>query len=424
MKAWFRYLTALCALVFAFPAQAAKVELRALSDGAYQLIRDGQPFFIKGAGGQRNLSLLQRCGANTVRTWGSDQTETVLPEAQRLGLAVCAGLWVEHGRHGVDYGDPAVAAAEIAKHTRAVDRFKDHPSLLLWGVGNEVEAQNANPKVWEVVEAIAAHIKKVDPNHPVMTVTAHATPAVVAEILRRCPSVDILGCNSYSGLEVLARDVRAAGWKGPYLVTEWGNDGNWEVKKTSWGAELEPTSSQKAAQFAKRYPLIVADGQRCLGSLAFFWDQKQETTPTWFNLFTESGRRTEAIEVLAKAWGGRVPEPKAPKVGPIVLNGKEALPGLSIRPFKLIRAEIEILEGQANKVVWQLYPESAFKGFGGDAERRPEQVPAKGPMEIIRQKRALSFSAPATPGAYRLFAYVNGPSDTAATANVPFLVKE
>ena len=34
----------------------------------------------------------------------------------------------------------------------------------------------------------------------------------------------------------------------------------------------------------------IAADPRCLGSLAFLWGQKQETTETWFNLFTEQGR--------------------------------------------------------------------------------------------------------------------------------------
>ncbi|MEI6107021.1 MAG: glycoside hydrolase family 2 TIM barrel-domain containing protein [Opitutae bacterium] len=403
-------------------AQPVRVELRETTAG-FELRRGGEPFFVRGAGGVQHLDRLAASGANSVRTWGTDQTSVVLDQAQQVGLAVCAGLWVEHERNGFNYDDPVAVQAQIARHKQAVDQFKKHPALLLWAVGNEVEARAANPKVWDTIEAVAAYIKQTDPLHPVMVVTAHVSAAAVAQIRQRCPSVDLLGCNSYAGLKVLAQDVRKSGWPGAYLVTEWGSDGNWEVDKTPWGAEIEATSTEKAFQYALRYPLILQDHTRCLGSYAFYWGQKQETTPTWFNLYTENGAETEGIEVLQFLWTARSPAVLAPRITPIRLNGRGATAGVVVVPGTMLHAEFALARGEPGEVriKWALQPESGDKRFGGDRELRPADLTLPAIPAAV-DPRQLNFPAPAQPGAYRLYVTVYGPGPKAATANFPFQV--
>ena len=403
-------------------AQPVKVELGETSAG-FELKRGGEPFFVRGAGGVQHLDRLAASGANAVRTWGTDQTVEVIPQAEKLGLAVCAGIWIEPERHGFNYDDPVAVQAQIARHKLAVDQFKNSSALLLWAVGNEVEAQSNNPKVWDTIEAVAAYIKLTDPNHPVMVVTAHVNAATVAHIHQRCPSVDLLGCNSYQGLRVLAADVRRCGWTGAYLVTEWGSDGNWEVAKTAWGAELEPTSTEKAFQFALRYPLILQDRTRCLGSFAFYWGQKQETTPTWFNLFLPDGAETEAIEVLQFLWTAKSPAVLAPRITPLRLNGAGAASGLVVAPGAAVTAEFALARSEAAevRVKWTLQPESPHKGFGGDAELHPPEL-ALPDNTPYTDRTHFNFRAPPQPGAYRLFVTVYGPGNKAATANFPFKI--
>jgi len=408
-------------------ARPAHVELRETAPDRYELRRDGAPYFVRGAGGVSRLDRLAACGANSLRTWGTEQTVQVLDEAGRLGLTVCAGLWVDHERHGFNYDDPAAVRAQIEKHCRDVDRFKDHPALLLWSVGNEVEIAGGNPKVWDVIEAVAAHIKKVDPHHPVMTVTAHISATAVAAIKERCPSIDLIGCNCYAGIAVIAQDVRAAGWERPYLIAEWGNDGNWEVPKLPWGAELEPTSTEKAAQRAARYAYILADPGRCLGGYAFYWGQKQEITPTWFNLFTEDGGETESVATLAALWRGQPAAPAgfAPQIAPPRLDGRLATEAVTVRAGAALTCVVPLLRADPAglRVSWELLPESAHKGSGGDAELRPAALPAADAQDFLDTREArLAFAAPAQPGAYRLFVQVRGAGGSAATANFPFFV--
>jgi hypothetical protein len=399
-------------------ADAVPVEIRE-RDGLSYLYRNGEVFFIKGAGGNHDMELLARSGANSLRTWGRPEAD-LLDRAQELGLTVCLGLWIEHERHGFDYDDPDAVAAQIRRHKETIDLFKDHPAVLLWGIGNEVELEYTNPRVWEVVEAVAAYAREVDPDHPTMTVTAHVDAEVVSEIRKKAPSIDILGVNSYGGVGVVARAVREADWEKPYIITEWGVDGSWEVERTSWGAEIEPTSTEKAMQFAVRYA-AVSGSPRCLGSYAFHWGAKQETTPTWFNIFDEKGAATESLEVLQYLWTGDYPEARAPRIAGMRINGERALPGLVLEPGAPAVADFIITQGwdEELKVHWELMPESTDKRIGGDREDRPETVM----FDTFGKSRThLEFEVPQQPGPYRLYLYVYGDGNTVATANFPFYV--
>jgi hypothetical protein len=391
------------------------------SHGQHILLRDGEPYFIKGVGGSADLKLLAKIGGNSLRTWGNTE-ESLLDRAHSLGISVCVGFWIDHERHGFDYSDDQVVAEQIERHCRVIDRLKDHPAVLMWGIGNEVELEYRNPRVWDVIEAVAAYAKKVDPNHPTMTVIAQAPKEVIKEIIKRCPSIDILGCNSYGGIGILAEEIQESGWTGPYIVAEWGNDGNWETRKTSWGAEIEPTSSEKAIQRAARYSLITGDRERCLGAYAFHWGWKQETTPTWFNLFTEDGRQTESIGMLQYFWSGSFPTHLAPRVANLSLNGKTPLQSVKVKGGEGIVADFQLTLGdpESVEVHWELTPESTNKGLGGDREDRPKPIELEGDRLSITH---LEFTAPEQSGAYRLFLYVDGKGGTVAEANFPFFVE-
>jgi hypothetical protein len=390
-------------------------------DGYHLLYRDGEPYFIKGAGGDHDLKLLARTGGNSIRTWGGTDIE-LLDRAHELGLSVCVGLWIEHERHGFDYSDNALVAEQIRRHCATIDRLKDHPAVLLWGIGNEVEIDYTNKRVWDVIEAVAAYAKKVDPHHPTMTVIAHAPKYVIKDILEKCPSIDILGTNSYGGVGVVADALREAGWEKGYIVTEWGADGGWEVDHTKWGAEIEPSSTEKAHQRAYRYGVMTSDRAHCLGSYAFHWGYKQETTPTWFNLFLEDGTATESLEILQYLWTGRFPKHVAPRISELLLDGRLPQASVTVKPGEPVKASYELTRGDPEEVriVWELMPESTDKRKGGDEEERPEAVEIN---KIHQSTSRLEFKAPDEPGPYRLFLYVYGGNGTVATANFPFLVK-
>ena len=150
---------------------AVKVEVRRNGD-AYQLLRDGKPYFVKGGGGTGYFSRLAAYGGNSIRTWGTQNAAQILDSAQKNGLTVLMGLGVTPERHGFNYDDPAAVKKQFERIKADVLKFKDHPALLAWGIGNELNLSYKNPKVWDAVNDIATMIHKEDPNHPASTVLA------------------------------------------------------------------------------------------------------------------------------------------------------------------------------------------------------------------------------------------------------------
>jgi hypothetical protein len=403
-------------------AQVIKVEITKTATGNFQLLRGGKPFYVKGAGGDVFMDKTLAAGGNSVRLWGAENAQAVLDEAQKRGLTVMLGLWMPPERHGFDYSDKWACQDQVEQFKSIVNRFKNHPALLLWGVGNEVDLEYTDFSVWKAVQNIAAMIHEEDKNHPTCVVTAGIDAPEVSLIKENCPDIDILGVNTYGDLPALPEKIRLFGWEKPYLVTEWGPNGHWEVAKTKWGAAIEQTSTEKAITYKDRYVnYIQNDSALCMGSYAFLWGQKQETTPTWYGVFVD-GKQTEAVNVLQQVWSGSAPQYWAPKIDSFLLNKQLPYQSLEFRKGANVNLQLNVTHNnlESLKYKWELLPESEFTKSGGDAEKRPDAVPIAVRGNL---KDGYSFKAPFQKGAYRLFVYIYDTHEQVACANFPFWVK-
>ena len=120
----------------------------------------------------------------------------------------------------MDYNDEYAVRGQIEQLKQEILKYKDHPALLVWGIGNEVDLRYSNFKVWDTIEELAKFIKEVDPNHPSMTVIAGLDPSKAYLIKERCPSVDILGLTAYGSIENASKYIRKYNSDKPYIVSE------------------------------------------------------------------------------------------------------------------------------------------------------------------------------------------------------------
>ena len=403
-------------------AQVSKVEVTTNELGNFELQRNGIPYYIKGAGAKDHFDLLVRSGANSIRVW-STNNKAFLDSAYHYGLTVTLGLHVRPERSGMDYNDEYAVKGQIEYLKNEVLKYKDHPALLVWGIGNEVDLKYSNFKVWETIEIIAKFIKEVDPNHPTMTVIAGVDPSKAFHIKKHCPSVDILGLNVYGSIENAGINLRKFNWDKPYIVSEWGVNGPFEAKKTSWEAKIEPPNGVKAEQRMRRYlELIEKDKERCLGSYCFLWGQKQESTATWHGMFLSNGNPTEAVDVMQYCWTGEWPESRAPSIKDISLENigwrKDHILDSSTQATLII----EYNKYNNNKVIVEyiLFPEAFSNKIGGDIQKSPDPIE----FEIVKKSETeLTFISPNKKGAYRLFAYVKNEIGQSSVANIPFIVQ-
>lgn len=392
--------------------------------GKYQIYRDGKPYFIYGGGGSTNLELLAASGGNSLRTWSTDNADKILDEAHKLGLTVMLGLRLGHERHGFDYNNEAAVAAQKEYVINEVKKYKDHPAVLAWGIGNEVDLFYTNTKVWYAIEDIARTIQAIDPNHLVTTVTAGVDADKVRLIKERVPSIDYLSINIYGGLETLPETLNTMGWKGAYAVTEWGPTGHWQIAKTAWNVPIEQTSTEKAKSYRERYGAgVLGAPEKALGSYAFLWGQKQETTPTWYGIFLESGEATEVVDSMQYLWTGQWPEHRAPSIRSFLIDGKKAIDSIYLQADKAYPVKLDAFHPNQEEfsIRWEILPESTDIRAGGDPEARPKAV--MGLVTKDNGKGDMAFTAPTKSGPYRLFAYVTNHYNRAAVANIPFYVR-
>lgn len=404
----------------------AKVELKK-EDGRYTLLVNHKPFFIRGAGLEfGNVQQLAAHGGNSFRTWRVDNAHEsgrqTLDRAWQYGLYVTLGLDLARERHGFNYNDPAAVAAQKERIKAQVLRYKDHPAVLMWAIGNELNLNATNPKVWDAVNDISKMIHQIDPNHLTLTPLAGCSPRVVREVMARAPDLDLLGIQMYADIVNLPEHLRECGYHGAYVVTEWGATGHWEVGKTDWGAPLENDSSTKADFYLTRYQKsIAADPDHCLGSYAFLWGDKQERTPTWYGVFLKTGEETEAVDVLHYLWSDKWPTNRSPRFDGLWLDGRTAAQNVRLQPGRKYRVKLAAHDPDHDPLTyrWVVMNESAATSTGGDAE----QIPKKWPGLVTPADQAeVELCAPAQPGAYRLFGYALDDHGHAAYGNIPFRV--
>jgi len=391
-------------------------------NGKWVLKVKGEPFYVRGAGGVVHMDLIKSMGGNTIRTWGVENAQSILDEAHEKGLKVMLGFWIQHERHGFDYNDEGKVKNQLESCRRAVRKYKDHPALLMWGLGNEYELQYSNTKVWKAVNDIAEMVKSEDPNHPTCTVTAGTNAEKLKYVMEVLPAIDIYGINTYGDIGNVKSVLKTGGFKGPYMITEWGPTGHWESPKTKWSSSIEQTSTEKAAVYLRRYQnSIASEPNQCIGSFTFLWGQKQEYTSTWYGLFSESGLPTEPLDELEYCWSGNYPNNRSPRIDSIYFENKPNIKNLILQPQE--KYNLTLFASDANNdrlnYRWELYQESTDLKSGGDAENKPPLIYGK---VKGAKNNEIKLKAPLNEGRYRLFVFVDD-NKKVAYMNIPFYVQ-
>lgn len=388
----------------------------------FALYKDGEPLNIQGAGGYTNFGMLSRAGANSVRIWDTTGLQTILDSAYFHKLTVAVGLDVGNVNNGFDYTDRRAVEEQFQRIKNTVEKHKDHPAILMWVIGNELYSWRS----WRAVNDIAAMIHELDPQHPTTTTMINFQPKNCMLIKWFCPEIDILSINTFGALPFLPEEIShwLWGWRGPYIVMEWGGSGKWEVENTSWGAPVEHTSTKKAEIILDRFKRFQEQNdQQCLGTYAFYWGQKNEATPTWFSLFTPHGHPTEPIAALSQIWQGRLQDESFPRLNYILINKKGSLDNITLQAGKKYESTVVLHDSSSTGMAFQykIYTETVFPGHeeGDSLDYIPVyQTP------FLEGKDQVIIPAPEKEGAYRLYVYVKDTSNRVATSNIPFFVFE
>ncbi len=391
----------------------------------WRMLRNGWPYFVRGAcvwGENVRLNDLVAAGGNSLRTYHSKYARWTLDAAQRRGLTVMLGYEINSEHGGFSYLSGADLAAQRERYLGFVKKHRDHPALLVWAIGNEVEQGVEDPAhleaMWRELNTLARMTKEIDPRHPTAIVLAGANEEKLAAVSRWCPDVDLICFNMYGGLRNLPDRLDKLEWRRPYLVTEFGATGWWEAPKTAWGAPIEMTSTEKAREYLSSYERgVLGDRRRCLGSYVFFWEPKQEATSTWFGMFLAGGERLEMIDAMTQAWSRRPPHNRSPQIKTLEFaDAKDQfIPGEPIR----VKLSASDPDRDMLGVWWRLSEEAPGFTLDNAYEAAPRMLREH---SIVPTAGGAEFPAPGQPGAYRIFVYVYDGQGNAATGNLCFAV--
>lgn len=393
-------------------------------DGRWILLKDGSPFYIKGAVAGGYFEKITEYGGNSVRIWGD--YEESLNKAQEYGLTVMVSLPVSAERYGMDWNDTVMVEKNIQEVLVIVKKFKDHPSVMLWSLGNEIDwippGIPYNPKLWDWIEYMAAKIKEIDTRHPVMTVVGSSDfEQKTKEIASQCPSLDLMGLNLYGDFSNETAIMREY-WKKPYAITEWGPHGHWQRPYTEWNAPMEESSTEKAESYHYNYTEVIEkDKTHCLGSYVFLWGQKQEITHTWYGMFSQEGLESESVGVMHSLWSGSPPSNSAPKVSELLIDGKPRELNVYLGKGKSYTATLEAEDDEDDLTFhWEIRKEVNPAPYAGQGEVAEE--PIQGLIDDPGNA-TIQYTTPMEEGAYRLFGYAFDGNGHWAYANFPFYCK-
>jgi len=270
-------------------------------DDDWTLIVDGNPFEIKGATfGYDNVverydsyfQDLRFLGVNSIRIWATNQnTQKILDTAHKYAIKVMVGIWMRHGHPGMEdddrfnYLEDTIGMEEMYTNAiKTVEKYKNHPAVLTWGIGNEVYLNMATDEEKEayskLLERICIQIKKLDTNHPITSVEAWTFGLDWWQ--KFVPSIDIYGLNSYGpGASYLSAELEKRGIDKPYIITEFGVTGEWDIKQEKNGIKVEPTDNQKYHSIATGFHEWIENKPACLGVYVFHYANGNDFGSIW-----------------------------------------------------------------------------------------------------------------------------------------------
>ncbi|MFI1098058.1 discoidin domain-containing protein [Streptomyces sp. NPDC020917] len=321
------------------PTGASSVHVTG-GQGNWQLTVDGKPYQVKGmtwgpatSTADAHMRDLKSMGVNTLRTWGTDaSSKPLLDAAAAYGLKVINGFWLNQGADYVN--DTAYKTNTLNDIKNWVTTYKDHPGVLMWDVGNEVilttqdhyagdQIEQERVAYAKFVEQVVQAIHAIDPDHPVTSTDAWT--GAWPYYKQYTPSLDLYAVNSYGAVCNVRQDWVVGGYTKPYIVTESGEAGEWEVPDDANGVPTEPTDVQKRDGYLSAWNCVSGHTGVALGATLFHYGNENDFGGVWFNV-RPAGWNRLAYYAVARDYGGSPQANTPPVIGSMTLDDTAAVP--------------------------------------------------------------------------------------------------
>lgn len=304
--------------------------------GNWQLTVNGAPYQVKGltwgpsvADAEKYMPDLASMGVNTIRTWGTDaSSKPLFDSAAAHGIKVVAGFWLQPGGGPGSGGcvnyltDTAYKNQVLTEFPQWVQTYKDNPGVLMWDVGNESvlglqncysgdELERQRNAYTTLVNDITKKIHAVDPNHPVTSTDAWV--GAWTYFKKNAPDLDLYAVNSYNAVCDVKSAWEQGGYTKPYIVTESGPAGEWEVPDDANGVPQEPTDRAKADGYTRAWNCVTGHKGVALGATLFHYGTEYDFGGIWFNLLP-AGQKRLSYYAVKRAYGADTSHDNTPPV--------------------------------------------------------------------------------------------------------------
>ncbi|MEU6125012.1 discoidin domain-containing protein [Streptomyces sp. NPDC047123] len=324
----------------ALPAQQATAAGNVVkvtgSQGNWQLSVNGSPYQVKGltwgpsvADADKYLPDVKSMGVNTIRTWGTDaSSKPLFDSAAANGVKVIAGFWLQPGGGPGSGGcvnyltDTTYKNQMLDEFPKWVQTYKSHPGVLMWNVGNEsvlglqncytgAELERQRDAYTTFVNDVTKKIHAVDPDHPVTSTDAWT--GAWPYYKKNAPDLDLYAVNSYNAVCDIKSAWQQGGYSKPYIVTESGPAGEWEVPDDANGVPAEPTDRAKADGYTKAWNCVTGHKGVALGATLFHYGTEYDFGGIWFNLLP-AGQKRLSYYAVKRAYGASTAGDNTPPV--------------------------------------------------------------------------------------------------------------
>ncbi|GHF52936.1 hypothetical protein GCM10018783_22200 [Streptomyces griseosporeus] len=319
------------------------------SQGNWRLTVGGAPYTVKGvtwgpaiADAPTYLPDVRAMGANTIRTWGTDgSSKALLDAAAANGIRVINGFWLQPGGGPGSGGcvnyvtDTTYKNDSLSQFAQWVEAYKSHPATLMWNVGNESvlglqncysgsELEAQRNAYTSFVNDVARKIHSIDPDHPVTSTDAWT--GAWPYYRRNAPDLDLYAVNAYNGVCKVRQDWIDGGYTKPYVITETGPAGEWEVPNDVNGVPDEPTDVQKADAYTKAWNCVTGHQGVALGATLFHYGTEHDFGGVWFNLVPDRMKRLSYYAVKRAYTGSTAGDNTPPVISTMSVSPASSAP--------------------------------------------------------------------------------------------------
>ncbi len=148
-----------------------KMKGGAIHHDNYMLGAAGYP-----AADERKLRLLKSAGFNAIRIAHNPASQATLEAADHLGLMVIDEAFDAWRVPKLEMDDSRFFDADwYSDLTSFVESARNHPSVVMWSIGNEVREQ-ASPDAVETARRLASRVRELDPTRPTTLASDEAGP--------------------------------------------------------------------------------------------------------------------------------------------------------------------------------------------------------------------------------------------------------